>query len=234
MSALEASLGGWSSKLGAIASLGGVAGPGWHTLADLARNARGVADEVAAVCGATTTVGGTFVLARAARAVAEPCLHTLLDAECLPLLRPDAVTVQLNDTGRFQRVAFQATGDGPVNAAVLAAGLVDTFGDFVDSLRRVLPVGRRGLWGLISDSVGGAAVSLAPRHPGALATAEQVLDDLEHLHGSSARPTWILRDDDIELQRGSCCLAFHLDGHGYCETCPVGRRRDEGRRDSQD
>ena len=225
MSALETSLCGWSN-LGATAAVGVAAGPRWHTLAELAGNARGVASEVASAYGTTTTVGGTFVLARAARAVAEPCLHALLDANCLPLLRPDAVTVHLNGLARFDRVAFHSPSEGPAGATVLATGLIDTFGGFVEALRSAIPVGRRGLWGLVSDAVGGAGVSLAARHSNALAAVGQVLDELEHLHGSTARPAWILRDGDIELQRGSCCLAFHLDGHGYCETCPVGRRRD--------
>lgn len=71
MNDLQTSLHQWTN-FGATAFVGRAAGAGWHTLADLAMGARRVADFVASVHGTSTTVSGTFLLARSARATAEP------------------------------------------------------------------------------------------------------------------------------------------------------------------
>ena len=223
MNDLGASLAGWTN-FGATASLGSPTGAGWHTVADLASDGARFAGEVASVYGSNPTVGATFLLARTARSVAEPCLHALLDARCLPRVRPDAVTVHLNGNGRIDGVAFREAGEARADATLLASALVDSFRDVVEAFRALVPVGRRGLWGLVSDAVGGGGVSLASRHPGPLGVTGQVLDELERLHGFGARPTWRDRDGVVDLLRGSCCMAFQLEEHGYCDACPVGRR----------
>ena len=204
-------------------------GARWHTLADLVSDIRPLAQTVADIYGAGLPLGGSFLVARVARAVVEPSLFSLGAVGAAPPITREEVAFHLGDDGRVAGIEFASSSGGAHDAASFANEILRTFDPVVVAFREAIPLGRRGIWGLVADAVGGAAVALHRTSPSALDLAADVLAHLDASCGVPSQAAWVVGDGVAEQQRRSCCLAFQLDGHGYCDTCPVGRRGEERR-----
>lgn len=197
----------------------------WITFSDLAADPLRTIGRVAAVYDTRQVVGGTFLLARVARALAEPVLRTWLDDSFVPDLTHAEPACQLGEDGRIIAINIPAGSVIADSPEAVAKTLVGSIRPIVDAFHVHLPIGLRGLWGLVADAVAGAAVTVANDDVEVAATLRDVVDAVSTT--SAAKPAFTATDSGVSFARGSCCLAFHLDDHGYCETCPVGRRRAE-------
>lgn len=195
----------------------------WITFAELTADPLRTIDRVAAVYDTRRVVGGTFLLARVARALAEALLRTWLHGGPIPDLALAAPAFQLGDDGRINAIDSGAESDiAEPDPELVATTFVDGIRPIVEAFRVDLSIGRRGLWGLVADAVAGAAATIADSDIEVAVTLRDVVDAVSAT--SAAKPAFIVTDRGVDFVRGSCCLAFHLDDHGYCETCPVGRR----------
>lgn len=186
-----------------------------QSLATVAADPRPVVRWIAETYGAPSAVGATFLVGRLAYATAAELLPRVVAGEHIPSLEPGEVFFTWTESARATDLTFTAA----TTTTSFASEMVAAFGPLVSSVRAVAAVGRRRLWGMVADAVGAAACGLGPT---AVAASDQVLDELELT--CSARPTWVTVSggtrDHLFQRRSTCCLAFRIDGHGYCTSCP--------------
>lgn len=190
------------------------------------------------------SIAASFLLNRLARRVIEPLAVTYLADNCVPAVDPTTVTLRFDTTGAPGRVsfptsAFYALSSDPAarqpdalvveHACDLRAQLrrtvAATLAELIPALR---PWARRGpatQWACLSDAFANAlsrvAEDLGDQARGC-AEADRVLDGTppftspgawREVRGHGTTRTWRVRN--------TCCLAYRLDGHGYCLTCPL-------------
>jgi hypothetical protein len=173
--------------------------------------------------GTERVVAASFLVGRLARLVAQQELCALLRGDAAGTVDAD-LAVHVVPEGWFDELAASpsradATVAAHDRARQLGADLAGVFDPLLERLRIEVRLGRRGLWGLVADGIGGAGSALVPSFgPDAMRAAVTAIGVLP----SAPMPTV---DDEGGLLRASCCLAFRLPGHGYCVGCPVGRGR---------
>lgn len=202
-------------------------------------------------------VAAAYVAMRAAAVVAGPLVGAYLLERRVPLVHPAATWLRTDPRVEFDRLAvgtarFVGLADDPdighhdviaVEPDELTAAVVDAlaglFEPLLDNLRAVAPFGRRGMWGLVADSIGGCALAAAREtnadHRPAWSAANEILDRLRARRlpvGNRPRPL-VVRCGGREFPfsiRGTCCLRYKAgeqpDHHdpdfgAYCHSCPL-------------
>jgi hypothetical protein len=231
----------------------------WVSITDASDPAR-LADRVAQLSvryADQRDVAAAYIAMRIAGVVAGPLIGTYLLERRVPLLDPDTAHVRTDRALEFSRLATGTTRFAAL-ASDIDAGhpdmhvvthdvLIDTVVESLDrlvaplltALRPLAPFGRRGLWGLIADSVGGGALASAREtgadHRPAWAEATEILDRLQDRGlpvANRPRPLVVTCDGhEIPFNiRGTCCLRYKADeprDHhdpefgGYCHSCPL-------------
>lgn len=223
-------------------------GGGGRRLASLAADRPALDRALAAVCArwrtADRSVAASFFLGDVAWRVAGPLAASYLAQARVPAVDPQTVAVPVGADGvpgpaTFTTAAVCAlpadrdaghpdvviVADPAALRAALRRTVATTLAGLVPALR---PWARRSpatQWRQLSDVVAGA-LSWSGEMLGdaarGCAEAERVLDgtppftgraDWRRLtHGGARR---------VMHGRAACCLAYRLDGHGYCLTCPL-------------
>jgi hypothetical protein len=202
-------------------------------------------------------VAAAYVAMRAASVVAGPLIGAYLLERRVPLVQAATTWLRTDHQLGFDRLAvgtthFAGLADDPagghhdlsvVDADDLSTTVVDALADLLgallDNLRASAPFGRRGLWGLVADSIGGCALAAAREtntdHRPAWTAANEILDRLQARRfpvGNRPRPL-VVTCDGREFPfnvRGTCCLRYKTDeerGHhdpdfgAYCHSCPL-------------
>lgn len=226
-------------------------------LASLVADAEAMGDLVARTCASHGTddrsVGASFLLGHLAWRVTGPLAIAYLEHQRVPAIDPGTVLVGFDGAGEprppvFATPAFHALPDDPAadhpDAAVVdGAGelrrafrdtVAGTLGGLVAALKPWARRGDRTQWGGLSDTVA-SSLWVAGRELGdeqrGVREAELILDGTPPFTGTAnfvevthAGTTCARR------VRNTCCLAYRLDGHGYCVSCPL---EDEGTRRSR-
>lgn len=214
-------------------------------------------DHLAERYGGQRDVAAAYVAMRAASVVAGPLIGAYVLERRVPNVGPAATWLRTDPQLEFDRLAtgtpcFAGLADDPdighddatvVGPDELTAAVVDVvaelLGPLLDNLRAVAPFGRRGLWGLVADSIGGCALAAAREtntdHRPAWAAANDILDRLGARGlpiGNRPRPlvaTCGGRKFPFSI-RGTCCLRYKAgqppDHHdpdfgAYCHSCPL-------------
>jgi ferric iron reductase protein FhuF len=170
----------------------------------------------------------------------------------LPDIRIEHVAVRFSSEGYLAAIAlhsprFAALPDDPETGHPDLAQVVDRealrdacrtaiethMAALIAAVRRKLPWGERAMWLTVADRCAGALMHL---HHEGLLPAEELAEEIEslvHRKGSKlysprTRITWEERDGEqcAALERGSCCLAYRLEGSEYCENCPLKKDRE--------
>jgi hypothetical protein len=207
--------------------------------------------------GGQRDVASAYIAMRAAAVVAGPLIGGYLLERRVPLLEPATTWLRTDPHLEFDRLAtgtprFAGLADeadaGHTDLTVVGADdlttlVVDAFagllGPLLDNLRAVAPFGRRGLWGLVADSIGGCALAAAREtdtdHRPAWTAANDILDRLRARGlpiGNRPRPL-IAKCGGREFPfniRGTCCLRYKAgeppdhrdpDFGAYCHSCPL-------------
>ncbi|WP_117000304.1 (2Fe-2S)-binding protein [Desertimonas flava] len=207
--------------------------------------------------GGQRDVAAAYLAMRVAAVVAGPLVGPYLLERRVPLVEPPITWLRTHPQLEFDRLAagtshFAALADDPdaghpdvtvVDADELTAVIVGAFaellGPLLDNLRVVAPFGRRGMWGLVADSIGGCALAAAREtgtdHRPAWTAANDILDRLRARGlpiGNRPRPlvaTCGGREFPFNI-RGTCCLRYKAgeppahhdpDFGAYCHSCPL-------------
>lgn len=202
-------------------------------------------------------VAAAFVAMRLASVVSGPLIGAYLLEHRVPLLDPATASVRTDNALEFSRLALGTTrfagllydpaADHPDHSPVQPGVLADTLTEILerlvrpvlDHLRELAPFGRRGLWGLTADSIGGCALAAAREthldHLPAWTMANDILDRLQargNPVNNRPRPLVVTcQGQEFPFNiRGTCCLRFKADEHGehhdpifgaYCHSCPL-------------
>jgi len=171
--------------------------------------------------------------------IAAPAVAAFVLDRRVPDLAPDAVVMTLAADGTFEPPVFGSTSYAGAVAdtgaaatmstdellRVLRRGIEDHLRPLVRNVRRVAPLGERGQWALIGDACGSCFLR-AGQVVGEASEERRWAERFLALDGEPLRGRqrfFVLRDARREatfMTRGSCCLVYRVDGHGYCATCP--------------
>lgn len=215
-------------------------------------------DAVAAHYVGHRDVAAAYIAMRYAGVVAVPLIGAYLAEHRVPLAEPATAFVRCDDDLEFSRIAIghsrfaalahdpsaahhdaRVVTDGEALADMLADALHHLIEPVLEAVRPLAPVGRRGLWGLTADAIGGGALAAAREtgrdHRPLWASAIEILDRLQErglpVH-NRPRPLVVSCDGhDFPFNiRGTCCLRYkssnHRDHHdpdfgAYCHSCPL-------------
>lgn len=207
--------------------------------------------------GGQRAVAAAYLAMRLSSAVVSPLVGIYLLERRVPIVDPTTARVRIDGDLEFDRLAlgtteFAAVDTDPATnhpdattlgvgdlAELLAETLDRLLRTYLDGVRALAPFGRRGLWGLVADSVGGSALAAAretgtDHHPMWL-TAQDILDRLQATGAAvenRPRPMvvhWQGRSFPFNI-RGTCCLRYRVDDPGahhdpefgaYCHSCPL-------------
>lgn len=162
----------------------------------------------------------------------------------MPDITPENLLWQFDEQGFVERIGLR---EGrfyalPTDAEAEAAGcIMPTLSDLqdvfhlslnahmqivVEALRASSGIGKRALWGMVADRIGGLVIYIAE-----LMEREELCESEVQawvgVEGSQLRgKTGVIWMEHHEhphpfLQRSACCLSYKVPEYGYCSTCPL-------------
>lgn len=199
------------------------------------------------------SVGASFLLGHLAWRVTGPLAIAYLEHRRVPAVDPGTVLIGFDEAGEpqpptFATPAFHALPDDPAadhpdavvvgEMAELRRALRDTIAGALGGLVAALkPWARRSdrvQWGELSDTVA-SSLWVAGRElgdePRGVREAELVLDGTPPFTGTANFVQVTHAGSTCARRvRNTCCLAYRLDDHGYCASCPLEDEQTRGSR----
>lgn len=172
----------------------------------------------------------------------------------LPDLQTDNLRFHFDENGNHDRLAFcrptiYGLPDDPdaghpdlivledkdALQTLFRSQLEALFSPLVDALKAYSGMGKRGLWGIITDRIGGILI-YAAQLLGRQDECEAEIEALLRITGSPLNTkTGVLRLEhqghhEAFLERAACCLSYKVEAYGYCSTCPLVKAPERERR----
>lgn len=208
--------------------------------------------ELGAAMGGGPDVAAMFAAAVYARAAVIPLLGAFRVGHVALDLTPERLRVHRAAGGWFDRFALDPTtpvlaptdpiggrsaggeqegsGRDEVGAAI-AVALRATLTPHLATVRALAPIGLRGLWATVGDTIGETSLAMGPGPGGSIRdTVDDVALILDQLAPEvPVHPTFPVVAgplgnpvaDDVEMRRSVCCLAYKCANGVYCVGCPL-------------
>lgn len=229
---------------------------GWFALADAERFPADAwyAEMLAGPAKGLRDVGGAYLASYGVDLVARTVAGALIHDGATWPVRPATFRLHRRDEdGWFDGIAVDAVAtpwhvdaDAPDPARgafgsdddlydAVASGLAAIAAPWFDTVRALAPFGRSGMWGMLADAIGSAALEPVRIDPAAVEPAwerahrliDRIAANVPALRARPRRRTiaWSGGDACISMQ-GTCCLYYKVhdpaaDLSPYCSGCPL-------------